>query len=61
MLDEINETKSKMADVPICSKKMKQRWIGVSESRLLLLNLKKMLKDKFVLNITRKLKKKFLV
>ena len=60
-LDEINEIKSKMLDIPICREKMKQRYIRVRESRLLLLNLLKMLKDKFILNITTNSKKKFQV
>ena len=60
-LDEINEIKLKMSVILICSNKMKQRYIRVRESRLLLLNLLKMLKDKFILNITTNSKKKFQV
>ena len=40
-LNEINEIKLKVLVILICCKKMKQRYIRVRESRLLLLNLLK--------------------
>ena len=58
-MDEINETKSKMADIPICSKKNEANIDQSKGVEITAVKPPKILEDKFILNIIRESKNKF--